>query len=284
MHLRRAIIPFLLALLVLVGEAAAMGDPDVAALQVALQRQGLYVATIDGVSGPSTSDAIRSLQRRAGLDEDGVPGQATRRALGRFARHPLGSRPLAFGARGWDVAALQFLLAWHGFPSATLDGVFGDHVDAALRRFQWWAGLPADGVAGPATLDGLQSPPVYSPLALAWPLHLEVGDPFGPRGTRFHTGIDIPANRGAPVAAARTGRVVFADRAGGFGLLVVIAHGSGVRTFYAHLSRITVDVGEHVAAGARIGRVGSTGHSSGPHLHFEVRVRNAAVDPLPSLP
>ncbi len=260
-----------------------MGDPDVAALQVALERKGLYAGTIDGIAGPATSDGVRELQRRARLVVDGRAGRATRRALGRFARHTLGSRPLVIGSRGWDVAGLQFLLAWHGFPSAAIDGIFGERVAAALRRYQRWAALPVDGVAGPGTLAALDSPPVYSPLTLSWPLDRPVGDGFGPRGNRFHAGIDLPASRGTPVRAARGGRVVYAAPGGSFGLLVVIAHGHGVRTFYAHLSRIAVAVGDRVSSGAPIGRVGTTGHSTGPHLHFEVRVRGASVDPLPSL-
>jgi murein DD-endopeptidase MepM/ murein hydrolase activator NlpD len=70
---------------------------------------------------------------------------------------------------------------------------------------------------------------------------------------------------------------------GGWGLLVVVAHRRGVRTMYAHLSRVEVHVGERVQAGWELGRVGATGDASGPHLHFEVRVRGAAVDPVPAL-
>jgi hypothetical protein len=280
--LRRIALLLLLAALVPCS-ARGMGDPDIAALQVALERKGLYAGTIDGIAGPETSSGVRKLQRRASLVVDGHVGRATRQAIGRFARHPLGSRPLMLGSRGWDVAGLQFLLAWHGFPSAVMDGIFGERVAAALRRFQRWAALPVDGVAGPATLAALDSPPVYSPLTLAWPLDRPLGDGFGPRGNRFHAGVDLPAENGVPVRAARSGRVVYAGWGGSFGRLVVIAHGHRVRTFYAHLSRIAVDVGDRVSTGARIGRVGTTGHSTGPHLHFEVRVRGAAVDPLPSL-
>ena len=107
---------------------------------------------------------------------------------------------------------------------------------------------------------------------------------FGPRGYGFHAGVDLVAPAGAPVAAAAPGRVVWAGyRAGGWGLLVTIAHRDGVRTMYAHLSRVGVRLGERVAAGARVGRVGATGDATGPHLHFEVRLRGAAVDPLPAL-
>ena len=83
------------------------------------------------------------------------------------------------------------------------------------------------------------------------------------------------------MGAARPGRVVFAGWGGnGWGNLVVVSHGSGVRTFYAHLSRMTVKVGKNVSGGATIGFVGASGRATGPHLHFEVMVRGANVDPL----
>jgi peptidoglycan hydrolase-like protein with peptidoglycan-binding domain len=280
-------VPAILILaLLLAAPAAAAGKPEVAALQVGLRARGFYDGTVDGVRGPATAHAVRDLQRVAGLAVDGIAGPQTRRALGKLGRPALGARPLSTGRVGWDVAALQFLLSWHGFPSGQFDGRFGARVETAVRRYQSWAGLAADGVAGPATIAHLRSAPLpRSPLRLSWPLALPVGDTFGPRGDRFHAGIDIPAASGTPVGAARTGTVVFAGwDAGGFGNLVVIAHGRGVETFYAHLSQIAVEEGEPVTAGARIGRVGSTGHSTGPHLHFEVRVRSASVDPLGALP
>jgi murein DD-endopeptidase MepM/ murein hydrolase activator NlpD len=184
------------------------------------------------------------------------------------------------------VAALQFQLSVHGFPSGAFDGIFGPRVEAALGRFQEWAGLQVDGVAGPATLGALTADRATAPLALAWPLAQPVlGDLFGPRGDRFHSGVDFPAAAGTPVYAARGGQVVYAGwRAGGWGFLVTIAHGSGERTMYAHLSRVDVRVGVWVAQGVRVGAVGATGNARGPHLHFEVRVRGAAVDPLGALP
>lgn len=264
--------------------AVAAGEARVAALQVGLRAKGLYAGTIDGVLGPATLDAVRALQKRAGLPVDGVVGPKTRRALGRFGRHELGSRPLASGKVGWDVAALQYKLAWHGFPSGDFDGHFAARTDRALRRFQGWAGLGRDGVAGPGVLAALARPLPRSPLALARPVGVAATDGFGPRGTRFHTGLDFPAAAGTPVTAARAGRVKFASwHAGGFGYLVTIDHGRGVRTVYAHLSRIDVRRRQRVAQGTQIGLVGSTGHSTGPHLHFEVRVRGASTDPLTAL-
>src|SRR3712207_5861382 len=107
----------LLSALFVAAPATAAGDPAVAALQVGLRAKGVYAGTVDGVLGPETTDAVRKLQRRAGLAVDGVPGRRTRSALGRFGRPALGSRMLAGRTVGWDVAQLQFLLAWHGFPS-----------------------------------------------------------------------------------------------------------------------------------------------------------------------
>jgi murein DD-endopeptidase MepM/ murein hydrolase activator NlpD len=273
----------LLALGVLLGVAApasAAGDARVAALQVALRARGAYTGTIDGLDGPRTRTAIVRLQRRRGLAVDGVVGPRTRRALGRLGRHPLGSRLLGRGQIGWDVAALQFELAWHGFPSGPFDGVFGRHTLGALRRFQRFEGLTVDGRAGATTLAALAAPPPRCPLTLAHPVAGVDGDGFGPRGNRFHAGIDIKAPFAAPVHAATAGRVVWAAPRDGWGLLVVLAHREGVRTFYAHLQRIDVAPLAYVAAGATIGAVGATGDATGPHLHFEVRVRGAAVDPL----
>src|ERR687888_473798 len=223
--------------------------------------------------------------RGAHLPATGIVDARTRRALGRYGSHLLGSRPLTRGAVGWDVAALQFLLAWHGFPSATFDGGLGTHTEKALRKFQRWAGLPGDGVAGPSTIAALRKPPPTCPIALAWPLQAPIGDPFGPRGNRFHSGIDLIASQGTPVQAAGSGRVVFAGlAAGGWGKLVVVLHSDGVRTLYAHLSKIDVRLGALVAVGTRLGLVGSSGDATGPHLHFEVRLRGAAVDPISALP
>jgi peptidoglycan hydrolase-like protein with peptidoglycan-binding domain len=278
----RGRLPLALALpLLLASPARAAGDPAVAALQVTLRARGAYSSAVDGVRGPATNAAIRVVQRRAGLVPDGIVGPQTRRVL---RLRPLGSRPLHVGAVGTDVLALQFALSWHGFPCGTLDGAFGARTDWALRRFQRFAELGVDGVAGAATMAALRAPPPRIPLSLAWPLQGVVTDGFGPRGARFHAGIDIPAPAGTGVVAAAPGRVAYAAwLPGGWGLLVAVAHAGGTRTLYAHLSAVEVRVGERVQAGWQVGRVGATGDATGPHLHFEVRVRGAAVDPLPAL-
>ena len=270
-----------MAVALVVAPVAHARSSSTAALQVALRAKAGYAATIDGIGGPATRDAVRRFQARRGLAVDGVVGPRTRRALGWRGRHPFGSRTIGANAKGWDVAALQWLLATHGFASGPFDGQLGPRGEAALQRFQAWAGLGADGLAGRATISAVRRPPRGSPLNFAYPISAPIGDGFGPRGDLMHTGLDFPAPRGAPVVAAGRGCVSSAGYdTGGYGRLVVIQHRAGMTSWYAHLRRISVRPGECVVAGTRIGRVGSTGHSTGPHLHFELRVGAAAVNPL----
>ena len=272
------------AIFLAVPPAYGAGRPAVAALQVTLRHHHVYRGPVDGLIGAATTDAVVRFQRRHGLTPDGVVGPKTRRAFGRFAKHVLGSRQLAPGMTGWDVAELQFALAWHGFPNAAVDGGFGAHTQRALIKFQRWAHLKADGIAGPGTFRALRAPLPLCPITLGWPLQAPIGSPFGPRGTGFHPGIDLPAPTGTPVVAAAPGRVIFAALDySGYGNLLEVAHGAGVVSMYAHLSGFSVHVGQFVGTGTRVGRVGATGEATGPHLHFEVRVRGAAVDPVPAL-
>lgn len=99
-------------------------------------------------------------------------------------------------------------------------------------------------------------------------------------GHRFHAGIDIPGATGSPVLASAAGVVTFAGDAGGYGRMVEIDHGNGMRTRYAHLDRLLARPGARVEQGAIVGRMGSTGRSTGPHLHFEVRQDGRPVNPV----
>ncbi|HEV7746590.1 MAG TPA: peptidoglycan DD-metalloendopeptidase family protein [Pyrinomonadaceae bacterium] len=105
-------------------------------------------------------------------------------------------------------------------------------------------------------------------------------NPFGGRSYEFHTGQDIDAQTGDPVVAGASGKVIFAGVQNGYGNLVVIDHGGGLTTRYGHLSHIDVAQSESVERGQFIGRVGSTGRSTGPHLHYEIRINDEPVDPL----
>jgi len=111
----------------------------------------------------------------------------------------------------------------------------------------------------------------------------EAPQPACPSG-HWHSGIDLAAPSGRPVRATLPGRVMVVHSAGGYGLHVVIDHGAGLSSLYGHLSAVTVADGAAVAAGVVIGAVGSTGNSTGPHLHFEIRRDGIAEDPRLDLP
>jgi murein DD-endopeptidase MepM/ murein hydrolase activator NlpD len=113
-----------------------------------------------------------------------------------------------------------------------------------------------------------------------WPVNGTITSGFGPRWGRMHEGLDIAGGSGTPIAAAATGTVISAGWSGGYGQLVVLDHGDGLSTAYAHLSSIAVSAGQTVPQGSVVGGMGTTGNSTGVHLHFEVRVNGAAVSPL----
>lgn len=113
--------------------------------------------------------------------------------------------------------------------------------------------------------------------------HLKITSPFGKRWGRMHQGTDFAGTIGTPILAAKAGNVVFAGWQGGYGKLVIVDHGGGETTRYGHCSAIDVHVGQHVDQGQTIAKVGSTGHSTGPHLHFEIRHNDVAVNPMSEL-
>jgi murein DD-endopeptidase MepM/ murein hydrolase activator NlpD len=119
-----------------------------------------------------------------------------------------------------------------------------------------------------------------SSAGLVWPVSGPVTSSFGWRWGRMHEGIDIGVGSGTPIHAAAAGTVIYCGWESGYGNLTVIDHGGNLATAYGHQSSISVACGQQVAQGQVIGAVGSTGHSTGPHLHFEVRVNGAPVDPL----
>jgi len=168
--------------------------------------------------------------------------------------------------------------------------------DLILRSYQTaWA--QAEVGAGFAIVNQTLPPgTTIAGLHLSWPMvSFQITQPFGPTNfylepplghyKHFHTGVDLAARLGTPVMAAADGVVVaVGDDAIGYGNYVVIAHGGGIETLYGHLLTTNVTVGQKVGRGHVIGLEGSTGFSTGPHVHFELRVNDLVTDPLPYLP
>ena len=151
-----------------------------------------------------------------------------------------------------------------------------DRLAEKIRKVQA-ASAPSTG-STPATVNRQASSQGF-----IWPASGTLTSNFGWRWGRMHEGIDIGAATGTPISASAAGTVIVAGWNGGYGNLVVIDHGGGVSTAYGHQSAIHVSVGQSVGQGTVIGAVGSTGNSTGPHLHFEVRINGSATDPLPYL-
>jgi murein DD-endopeptidase MepM/ murein hydrolase activator NlpD len=122
------------------------------------------------------------------------------------------------------------------------------------------------------------------PPAFQWPLKGRITSLFGWRGSSFHYGLDIAAPRGSHINAAASGLVVYAGYKGGYGLMLIIDHGSGWSTLYAHNSSLLAQAGQNVASGQPIALVGATGDATGAHLHLEIIYNSRKLDPLPFLP
>ena len=149
-----------------------------------------------------------------------------------------------------------------------VDGLLAESAALAARIQEAQTGPGSTGTGRP------------SAAGMVWPCDGVVVSGFGMRWGRMHEGIDIGCAYGTPNRAAAAGTVIYSGWLGGYGNLIVVDHGNGLSTAYAHASTLVVGVGQTVSQGETVSLVGSTGNSSGPHLHFEVRVNGSAVDPL----
>jgi murein DD-endopeptidase MepM/ murein hydrolase activator NlpD len=208
-----------------------------------VRTKALTTATVSVIS--ARTEEARQLRDRLAARRDNV---VAARSLKQSALADLGA------SRMHDVAEVESLAA----ESASLA--------AAIQSAQASAGSSGTGAPSAA--------------GFIWPVNGPVVSGFGMRWGRMHEGIDIAASSGTPIHAAAAGTVIHAGWLGGYGNLVVLDHGDGLSTAYAHASAILVGLGQRVSQGETLSLVGSTGNSSGPHLHFEVRVNGSAVDPL----
>ena len=152
-----------------------------------------------------------------------------------------------------------------------LRGICFDRPRQPLNSDGSWIDCPSVGV-------------VIPPNAVRWPLSNQVTSEYGPRWGRIHQGIDIGGALGAPIVSAESGRVDFAGWIGGYGNTVIVDHGGGMSTLYGHMQGLATSTGQTVSIGQVLGYVGNSGFSQGPHLHFEVRVNGAKVNPRNYLP
>nr|WP_157064157.1 M23 family metallopeptidase [Methylobacterium tarhaniae] len=243
-------------------------------------------------SSPPTPESLGLRTDADGLAPAPSPGATARMAMlehaldGFEARQSLAVGRLAASGRS-EAARLRGVMAETGidarrFAAARNGGVGGPLVPAGSGPFET-AILQAQRDLGERdTLRRIVGIlPLRRPMAADGGLSSTFGyrsDPFT-RGLALHTGIDLRGEYGAPARATAAGTVTLADYSGGYGNMVEVDHGHGLVTRYAHLSAITVAPGQAVAAGQMVGRVGSTGRSTGTHLHYETRVDGEPVDP-----
>jgi len=227
---------------------------------------------------------------RAGVDGDGdgvrdpfdpadaIPAQAAQmcRLLAAVTAARLPGDPVDLALAAYN-AGPQRVLDARGIPSIPETQAYVRTVRTAAAAY---AGGNTSGTAG--TASGTVAPASGAPLDGTWeaPVDGPLTSGFGPREDGFHPGADLGVPIGTPVRAAHDGSVIAAGPAEGFGQWVVLDHGGGVHTVYGHISQVLVSVGQAVRAGDVIAQSGNEGTSSGPHLHFEVRLDGQAVDPV----
>jgi murein DD-endopeptidase MepM/ murein hydrolase activator NlpD len=210
----------------------------------------------------------------------------------RKTRRLVAPTPREVAPRTLEQRAVRDRLAWdqrelataRRDKRATLANVREDKADALehMRSLQEQSATLAARIRSAQSSSPVVPGPTGEPSAAGfiWPVHGVLTSGYGWRWGRMHEGIDLAVPVGTPVVAAAAGTVIVAGWFGGYGNLVVVDHGNGFSTAYGHNTSVTVGVGQFVAQGQLVSYSGSTGHSTGPHVHFEVRVNGTAVDPL----
>jgi murein DD-endopeptidase MepM/ murein hydrolase activator NlpD len=234
----------------LIGEEDRQVAHQVAVSRRAMQRARKRTAALRvRVEGEARAIAVRASQ-----------ANETRDAL-------VGARNSLYATKQQKLVALSDLSAKEQAEASEIDALQASSAALAVQIR-----------AAQAQNDQSQVTP--SSAGLIWPVQGPITSPFGWRWGRMHQGIDIGVGMGTPIHAAAAGRVIYCGWEEGYGNLVVLDNGGDLATAYAHQSAIAVSCGEDVSQGQVIGYVGCTGHCTGPHLHFEVRINGNPVDPL----
>jgi murein DD-endopeptidase MepM/ murein hydrolase activator NlpD len=248
------------------------------------------------VSASSFSDLLDDVEflNRIGLQDERIARQ-----VGAAKAKAAAERAATVHTRRLTAAAVEAISARTGEARAVRDQLVANRdvlldakrlktsalADARETRAEFLSevvGLETESTALTAQIQAAQGTSTVpaSSSGLIWPVDGPVTSGFGMRWGRMHTGIDIAVTTGTPVHASASGTVVYAGWMSGYGNLVAVDHGGGLATAYAHNSSLLVSVGQSVQQGDTIALSGSTGHSTGPHVHFEVRVNGVPVDPL----
>ena len=269
-------------------ELYARGQPDPILVLVTTGSLADAVATTDLLEGIAARDGDLAAGVRRYRDE-------TRRAKDAIAEARAGvadSEALAAVAAERAREAKASLEVEAAGVDRLLDGrrtllssVRGDREDIEaeardLEKRSADLGAKIRAAQGPSAAGAAAGGGAPSSQGFIWPTSGTITSGFGPRWGRMHEGIDIAGGSGTPIHAAASGTVIVAGWSGGYGNLVVIDHGGGISTAYGHNSSLAVSVGQQVTQGQTIAGMGTTGHSTGVHCHFEVRVNGGAVDPM----
>jgi murein DD-endopeptidase MepM/ murein hydrolase activator NlpD len=259
------------------------GTPDVVAVFVSATSVSQLLDDVDYVRRIGRQDRHLAASARRARAEAAVARKtaASTRAAVAKAEHVLAERTSdARGVRDRLAASRDTLAAARSVKAEALANVR----EGKQEYLSEVNSLLAQSNALAARIRAAQTsgyePPVTGSGQLQWPVSGPVTSGFGMRWGRMHEGIDIAVPYGTPVHAAAAGRVIYAGWMGGYGNLVVLDNGNGISTAYGHNTSVSVSVGQEVATGDVIASSGSTGHSTGPHVHFEVRVNGSPVDPL----
>jgi murein DD-endopeptidase MepM/ murein hydrolase activator NlpD len=252
-----------------------MGPMDTMTAVASAPSLDAFVSRAQAVTFISSYDQ-QNLEDLAGIRYETKLGRITLRE----------ARAQAKRVRARVAQRVSEVAAWRAARQEALDRIEGsvDKFRAMIRALEAEQQRIADIIAGRGSYGGTVYTGAASSLGFAWPIRGYITSPYGPRWGGFHTGMDIDCNTGNRIGASRSGTVIAAEWGGGYGNMVIVDHGDGFSTLYAHNSQLFVSRGSRVSQGQVVAACGSTGNSTGDHLHFEIRYNGSHRNPRPYLP